>query len=173
MKKVIILIIAIAIIAVGAYFVISQNGETTETGSAGQNNNTEQGYIFVSDGLEIKIDDEFTREKYGIEREYSEVASCAFEGLDRTYKYDGYDITTYENGEKENILSVYFTDDTSLTKEGIGTGSSFDEMVTAYGENYTQEDNLYTYTKGNMKLNFIVENDFVTSVEYILITDAK
>lgn len=178
MKKVMIvigIIIVIALVAGGIYFATTKSEKTVSANetSHGDNILKEEGYVFVADGNEIKIGEEFSKEKFGQEKEYSEIASCAFEGLDRTYKYENYEITTYENGDKENILSIYLLDDTAETKEGIKIADSYEQMVEAYGENYQKEDNLYTYTKGNMNLKFIVENDFITSIEYSLITDAK
>ena len=39
-------------------------------------------------------------------------------------------------------------------------------MTKTYGEDFKKEDNLYTYTKGKTNLKFIIENDFITSIEY-------
>lgn len=177
-KKVIILIviIIIALIAVGIYFGSRSSEEMQKVGESDQNSsasNTEDGYVFVVNGTDVKIGEEFSKDKFGEEEGYSEIASCAFEGLDKTYKYENYEITTYPNGEKENILSIYLLDDTAQTKEGIKITDGYEQMIETYGENYQKEDNLYTYTKGNMNLKFIVENDVITSIEYSLIVDAK
>lgn len=123
-------------------------------------------YCFVYDGLTINPGSVFTRELYGIELEYSEVASCAFEGLDKTFKYEHYEITTYEENNNDIILSIYFLDSYVKTTEGIGLGDSYDDMIEIYGSNYSVNGIEYTYNIDKVNLVFLIENNFITSIEY-------
>ena len=42
-------------------------------------------------------------------------------------------------------------------------------MLDAYGEDYENSvENSYVYTRGDVNLTFIVENDVITSIEYTL-----
>ena len=68
---------------------------------------TEEKYSFSYNNMDFVLGEIFTREKFGTEAEYSEVASCAFEGLDKTFKYEHYEITTYPDGEDDRIYSIY------------------------------------------------------------------
>lgn len=158
------IIVIVAIVGVGVYFA-SQNNSVEKASSS--NAKQEEIFIFNYDNKDIKLADEFSVQKYGKEIEYSEIASCAFEGLDKTYKYDHYEITTFPNGNKDKIFSIYFLDENVSTKEGVKISDSYNHMIEVYGTNYKQEGNVYTYIKGKTKLEFIVENDVITSIEYV------
>lgn len=165
-KKIIyvVAIVIVAIVGIGVYFA-SQNKPAEQVSSS--NEKQEEAFVFSYNNKDINLADEFSTEKYGEEIEYSEIASCAFEGLDKTYKYDHYEITTFPDGDKDKIFSIYFLDENVSTKEGVKISDSYDDMVQAYGTSYTQEGNVYTYIKGKTKLEFIVENDVITSIEYV------
>ena len=49
---------------------------------------------------------------------------------------------------------------------------SKEKMIEKYGENYEISlETKYTYTRGDVDLSFIIENDIITSIEYTLKTD--
>lgn len=100
---------------------------------------------------------------------YAETTSCAFPGLDKTYSYAGFDLYTYPLNDKDNVNSIYFTDDSVSTMEGIHIGSTQEEMEAAYGTDYVEEFGVYTYTKDDSNLQFIVTDGVVDSVEYTAI----
>ena len=64
------------------------------------------------------------------------------------------------------VLSVIFLDDSVSTKEGVYLYADVDEVVKTYGDNYTEESNLYKYTKGQSELLFVIEDGKVASIEY-------
>lgn len=97
---------------------------------------------------------------------FLESPSCAFQGTDRIYNYQSYQITTYEKEGKEYIYDVYFLDDSVTTAEGIYIGCSLDEVISAYGENYTEDNGKYTFEKDAMQLIFLMDNDTVQTIEY-------
>ena len=98
---------------------------------------------------------------------YFEAPSCAFEGLDKTYTYSGFVITTQPGeGEQDYINSVRLTDDSVVTPEGIYIGCSADDVTAAYGEG-SRTENVISYTKGDSAMNFILEGDKVISIEYL------
>ncbi len=123
-------------------------------------------YTFVYEDKEFILGDVFTEDKYGKAIDYSEVASCAFEGLDKTYTYEHFVVTTYPSGNTDKIMSIYFNDSEISTTEGIKIGDSINDLTTKYGNEYEEEDNLYTYTLGKTHIKFIHENDIITSIEY-------
>ncbi len=174
-KKVLIIILLVIVLVVGAIEAYIVFGGKKSTKNSNQDSKVqdeasqEEEWSYTYEGMKIEIGKEFTKEKYGEEISYSEIASCAFDGLDKTYTYEHYEITTYPaENEKENILSIYFLDETIATDEGVSIGDSYDKMVEAYSDSYENHDNLYTYRKGDTLLNFIVENDTITSIEYTL-----
>lgn len=163
-KKVIGIIIAIILITIVGFSVyILTKGNSVDVQKT-EKKETEASYTLKLDNKEIKLGEVFSREKCGQELQYSEVASCAFEGLDKTYTYENYEITT---GEKDKIASIYFIDEGVSTTEGVKITDSYDKMVQVYGTNFKNDGNKYTYTKGNTTIEFMVENEIITAIEYI------
>ena len=91
--------------------------------------------------------------------------------LDKTYTYENYEITTYPDGDKDKIYTIYFLNAEAKTQEGVAVSDSLQKMLEIYGENYEIQGNQYTYTKGKTQLQFIVENDVITSIQYSYITE--
>ena len=94
------------------------------------------GYVFKYNGAEIgmnaKADDVI--KTLGEYVSYFEAPSCAFEDMDKTYSYPGFDVTTYTLGGVDYISGVVLQDDTVETPEGITIGSTVDQVRAAYGE---------------------------------------
>lgn len=98
---------------------------------------------------------------------YFEAESCAFQGLDKTYTYGGIEIHTYESHGEDYISSILFLDDTLETDEGVVLFGSLDDILQAYGESFIEGFSLYTFEGMQSKINFLVENDEITSIEYV------
>lgn len=131
------------------------------------------GFVFQTGDTVIGMNEDVSPilAELGKETAYSETTSCAFKGLDKIYSYPGFDLYTYPLDGKDNVNSVYFTDETAKTPEGIGIGSTEEEMLAAYGEDYTEEFGVYTYAKDRSTLSFIVTDGLVESVEYTAVTE--
>ena len=112
------------------------------------------------------LGEKFTKEKYGEPLQYSEIPSCAFDGIDKTYTYSHYEVTTYPVNGQDKVYVIYFLDDEITTSEGIRISDSFEDMIKTYGNNYQNEGNLYIYKQEKTILKFIVENNYITSIEY-------
>lgn len=97
---------------------------------------------------------------------YFEAASCAFEGLDKTYTYSGFVITTRPDGDEDYVNSILLTDDSVTTAEGIYIGSTQTDVLAAYGQANVEND-VIQYTLDNTTLNFILKDGAVISIEYI------
>lgn len=156
--------------------------EDTEDLSADKENQTENmgriqedtqqgnGYCFVYSDVRIYVDEDMSvaLEELGEPNSYFEAASCAFENeLDKTYTYSGFQIITYPTDDRDWISCILLQDDTVKTQEGIRIGSSFDDVLSAYGTEYTEDGSMMIYEKDGMELCFVVEEEKVTSVQYI------
>lgn len=176
MKKVGIIIAVIVIIALIVVGIVFANQQTTkQTGTTGEENKatqeatnteTEDIYYFEDNGKKITLGAEYTSLNLGEEKDYYEVQSCAFNGMDKIYTFDNYEVHTYPENSTDKVLSVYFLNDQVSTTEGVKIGDSMDKMVETYGDEYEQLDTQYTYTKGLTQLKFIIENNAITSIEY-------
>lgn len=136
--------------------------------ACGNNNAVEEVFSLKYNDITINLGEEFDQDKLGKELNYSETQSCAFEGLDKTYTYEHFEITTNPINDKDKIGSIYFLDDAISTTEGIKKGDSYEKMLKTYGDNYTLDNSLYTYTKENTKLQFLVQDETIISIEYLL-----
>ena len=151
MKKTINIFIAIFIIIL----LTTGCGETKNKES---NENTT--YTFSYNSKNLVLGEEFKKEEIGEPLDYSEVASCAFEGLDKTYTYEHFELTTFPDGDKDKIYSIYFLDNEITTNEGIKIGDTKEDLISKYG------DNLYAYKIDKTSLKFIIEDNSIISIEY-------
>ena len=152
----------------------SQAAETTAEASESAKEAEITGFTFIAGDTVIAMNADAAPilEELGEWENYVETTSCAFKGLDKTYSYPGFDLYTYPLDGKDNVNSVYFVDDTVSTPEGIHIGSTKEEMEAAYGTDYEEEFGAYTYTKDKSKLQFLVTDGVIDSVEYTAITPA-
>lgn len=166
MKKLIIFALAIAVLFCMAG---CQSGTAQDTQAAG-NDYGEQIFSFTYKGVEIKLADpaEPIIEKLGEPTKYTESASCAFEGLDKSYYYGSFYLETYPQGDKDFVYGWWFADDTVTTPEGIYIGSSQTDVEKAYGAENFNGTNSFTVKKGNGTLTVILEEGSVTSIQYNL-----
>ncbi len=147
--------------------------EDTSKDDAKETTSTKPGFEFDYNGVTIpmNVDAAPVVEALGETTAYMEAASCAFQGLDKFFTYSGFELSTYPDGEKDMVYSVYFLDDSVTTKEGIYIGSSKDDVIAAYGEDYTEKSSQIAYTMGETELAFILEEDMVTSITYSAIVE--
>ena len=96
-----------------------------------------------------------------------EAPSCAGQGTAYVYDYGSYEIETYPSDDKNLIGFIILKDDTVSTTEGIDLSKTKDDIISAYGDGYTENDNGLSYAVDNMKLNFIFDGDDIVSIEYV------
>ena len=97
---------------------------------------------------------------------YTEEASCAFSGLDKTYYYGGFYLQTYPMGDADYVFSVWLVDDSSTTPEGIYIGASQAEVEAAYGTEGFNGTNAYVMTGTTSTLTIIMDGGVVSSIQY-------
>lgn len=149
----------------------SQSGESGEGQESQQADSSPEeifkGYVFKVGDVTVEVDGDVAPviEALGEPASYFEAASCAFEGLDKIYTYNGYEIDTYPAQERDLVSAVILKDDSVSTAEGICIGDSLEKLLEAYGEG-AQENGMLVYSRDGMKLCFILQEDSVVSIEY-------
>ena len=103
----------------------------------------------------------------GEPQSYFEAESCAFDGLDKTYTYPGFVITTRPDGELDFINSIRLTDDSVTTQEGAYIGNTADQVKAIYGDTEDDLESALYYTDAYTTLSFILEDGVVISIEYL------
>lgn len=126
-------------------------------------------FSFISGKTEIYPGDEMSAvlDALGKWNAYDESPSCAFEGLDKVYKYSGFDIQTYPDGDKDYIYMITLTNDMVETPEGISVGDTRAEVIAKYGDGYTSVGENLQYEADNCVLQFIFREGRVSSIKYI------
>lgn len=97
---------------------------------------------------------------------YTEAASCAFAGTEKTYDFGTFYLRTYPAEDGDRILGWWFRGGELRTPEGIAIGSHREQVEQAYGE-FT--GNACVVTRGEEKLTILLEEDTVTTVQYSLL----
>ena len=95
--------------------------------------------------------------------------SCAYQGKDKVYTFDGFELSVYPKNGKNLVASVYIpADSKASTPEGIGIGASADAVIKAYGPDYVEQWGVYRYTASGTTLVFYTTNGAVDAIEYQL-----
>lgn len=130
-------------------------------------------YVPSFKGCELPMNAEFAPllDFLGEPESYFEAASCAFDGLDKTYTYAGLEIITYPNGDKDYVSSVRILDSTVSTPEGVTIGSTPEEVAAACGADFQEIGKQYVYADGDAELSVLFEDGKAISVEYMAIND--
>ena len=145
-------------------------GEEKESEASDQGNRKEEegAFNFLYEGVTLtpgEIFDSSALEGYaGV----SEVPSCAFDGSDRVYNYELFELTAYIGEDGERVYSIYFIDPNLPTTEGLCLGDSVEDMKALYGEGYEQNGTAYVYTRGDSLLSVVTQNEVVIGIEYRL-----
>lgn len=150
------------------------SGDGNKDGNDGNAANTpsgsSSGYTFEYKGTSISVDSDIDAilEKIGEPSSKFEAPSCAGQGTDFIYTYSGFEIDTSPSESITNaIAAIIIVSDEVETPEGITIGSTKEDVEAAYGTDYTESNGMMTYKKGNMKLNILIKNNVVDSVQYM------
>lgn len=132
-----------------------------------------ESYVFDYNGTEIVMNANATEilAALGDPVSYTEEASCAFEGLDKTYYYGSFYLQTYPMGDEDFVYCVWLVDDSVTTPEGIYIGASQAEVENIYGAEGYNGSNAYIMTCGDSKLTVILKDGVVNSIQYDAIVE--
>lgn len=133
----------------------------------------EDTFSFTYNGIKITLGAEAAQiiDALGEPRSYTEEPSCAFDGMDKTYYYGSFYLSTYPVDGKDYVYDLWFADDGAATDEGIRIGSSRSQVEDAYGKEGFNGTNSFVLTKGQSKLVILVEEGTVSSVRYEVILE--
>ena len=179
MKKITALLMALCLL-----LALSACGNTGSGASAGTNagaNNAGQDKVITA--TQAVVEDSFTFTYKGVDirmhapaapiiaalgepKTYTEQASCAFQGLDKTYYYGSFYMDTYPVGDQDYVYGWWFVDDTVTTEEGIYIGAAQAEVEKAYGADAYNGSNAYIITDEVGTLTVILEEGKVSSIQY-------
>ena len=162
---------AVALVLVLAVALCSCGSGNTTPSNSNSGSNTKD-YVFKSGSttVEMKADAEAVLKALGAYKSSYEAPSCAFDGMDKIYSYNGFDLMTYTQNGKDLISGVVLRDDTVETPEGIAIGSKAEDVKKAYGD-FEKDATSATFKSDNCKLLIIFEGGVVTSIQYIALVE--
>lgn len=97
---------------------------------------------------------------------FYEAQSCKHQGKEKVFTYEGFELSTYPSGNADYVKSIWFLGEETQTPEGIHIGSSIEDMVNAYGEDYTEKQGRYSYTSEEVILTFYTKKGLISGIEY-------
>lgn len=158
--------ISIFLLAVIMLFSLAGCGAT-------ESDQQEENFSFTYNGTKITLGAEATSilNALGEPRSYTEAPSCAFDGMDKTYYYGSFYLSTYPMEGKDYVYNLWFADDGLATDEGIRIGSPQSQVEDAYGKEYFNGTNSFVLTKGQSKLVILIEGGKVSSIRYDVILE--
>lgn len=144
---------------------------STENETTSQTADNANIFSYTINGVEVAPGEDFSEalSKLGEPVDFNEAASCYFDGMDKQYFYDGFEIKTYPVGDKDYVQDICVSVDTYSTPKGITIGSSLEDVVAAYGEDYEKMGKMYNYYVTEDKyMYFFVTNDGVKYFGYAI-----
>lgn len=83
--------------------------------------------------------------------------SCAFDGEDKVYIYDGFEVQAGALGGVDYLTGIIINDDSVATPEGVKIGSTLTEMVNLYGDDYEEVYGQYIYEDDEVQFIVIID----------------
>ncbi len=132
-----------------------------------------QDLTFIHSGKSFLLDSDVLPllESIGSDYEYLQAPSCVYEGNDKSFLYDDFEIYTYPLNGKDLIDEIIVLTPHYETNRGIKVGSSIDDVKKAYGNDYIDQGGLITFSQNpkdptSPVIYFYFENDMVASIHY-------
>ena len=101
--------------------------------------------------------------------------SCAYQGKDKFYYYDGFEVLVNDVDGTERVTGITIADDTVSNPQGVKIGMKGDEALALMdGIEYTQSGDTYKFTVGSTLFRLQVGADgTVKAAEYSVAANDK
>ncbi len=149
------------------------DGKTSHTGDETiEKNDDNIVYAYKMGNIVLTPGEPLPLDKLPTPDSVTKVDSCAGDGYDNFYIFGNLEITGHPTAEGEVIYSIYFSSAEVTTPEGVKPGDPAATVTEIYGTDYTENNNTRIYTRDGVDLLFLISEDHVLSVEYIMVTEA-
>ena len=167
MKKIIAMLLAVSLVLCFAACATTENPQPQNKGPV------QDSFSITYNGTKIALHAPAAEviAALGEPKSYSESTSCAFDGLDKTYEYDSFYLQTYPLDGTDYVYSFWFKDDLIANDEGLSIGATLADVQACYSGEYYNGTNAYQIKKGSGMLTILLEDDAVTSIQYVITTD--
>lgn len=134
------------------------------------NNDFDMAVKFGGKTYPVRVDSADVLSALGTDCEKDETISCVYDGMDKTFAYDGIVVSTVPVDGKDVVEMFTITGKDYTTTRDITVGATRDEVIKAYGENYW-DDGYLTYTESGdendiseMRIQFEFSGDAVSAI---------
>ncbi len=175
MKKLFAMLLAVAMLLCFAACEVPETPDTSSSTTGSNTGNTgnepvQDSFSFLYKGTTIALHAPAAPiiAALGTPDDYTESTSCAFDGLDKTYRYGSVYLMTYPLGDKDYVYGWWFTDDLVSNDEDISINSPMNDVEAMYGLENFDGVNQFIIKKGSGTLTIIMKNDKVDSIQYFI-----
>lgn len=175
MKKIISVILLIAILCTGCIALAACGGDDDKDNDGGKNGDASgSASIFYIEYKGVKIElgkpAEGIIEKLGAPSDKKEIGDCGGLGAQVKYSYPSIVIYTLKTDDGETIDQIDILDDLVTTSKGIYIGSASADVEKKHGAPNKSTDTSIQYISGNKYLKFGIENGEVKSISLLRVT---
>ena len=167
MKKTVALIIALGLLFCLAACGQTQTVQTEEPETAAVTEiRPDYGELYVVlDGVSFGVMDEAdpVTDALGEPRTKTEMPSCAHQGSDIYWFYDGFELMMNEIDGVNYITGIALKDDLVATQQGVRIGMSIEEAIGLLGDGYENSGSVYRYRSGPALLSLNTDPDGTVS----------
>lgn len=126
-------------------------------------------FYFEANGVKFGIMDyaDEVLEKLGEPQGTFESNSCAYQGKDEFYYYDGFEVMVNEIDGAKRITGITLADDTISNPQGVVIGMDINEALGLMGDGFTQSGDVYKFIAGSTMFRLKAGDDgTVAAAEY-------
>lgn len=141
------------------------------SGCSKDKSNTDFGYRPEGAKVTLVPGEKFNADEDGLSAtiDYFEGASCYYDGLDKQFKYEGYEVTTYPGDNGDIIQDISISAENVKTSKGVGVGSALSDVEKAYGKDYKVSGKMYQFYQDDTRyIYFFILNDVVKYYGYAI-----
>lgn len=144
-------------------------GDTTRKSNASGASDNQTTLYFQANDVKIHVYDlaDDVLAALGDANNKFEAPSCAYQGVDVFYYYDGFQLTVNDIDGADHVSAVMVVDDTVSIPQGVKIGSTKEEMLQLMGDNYEEASGLYRFIEGYTTLQIQIKDDVVASILYV------
>ncbi len=108
-----------------------------------------------------------TVKRLGEYNSFKSTPSCASDGFDEMYVYNGFRIMGSRSDGKCLITKIELTNDSIRTAENVGVGDNVERVTAVYGKESLSSMHAVEYVGENCRLQFYHDDGRVVSIKYV------
>lgn len=148
-----------------------EEGDYEEVGTAGSESQTS--FEFIYNGKSINIGEKWSsaKDKLGDFNSTFVAESCAYQGTDRYYYYEDFEVMTSEIDGVELLTDIFIEKENVAAVNDVCVGMSLADMAMKMGPADKTTENNYIYYGDKVNVQINTRDDKVISIEYYYVQE--